>query len=91
MPERARFRLGAEAARSHAFAAAGIEEQENGLVRAKAEPTDAEVLRWERDKSFPELPAHLLHGSRWSTVMADEWRYEEGIIHLEARAVLKGI
>ena len=23
--------------------------------------------------------------------MADKWRYEEGIIHLEARAVLKGI
>ena len=70
-PERARFRLGAEAARSHAFAAAGLEEQEDGLVKAKTEPTDAEVLRWERDKTFPELPAHLVHGSRWTTVLAD--------------------
>ncbi|CAK0795079.1 unnamed protein product, partial [Prorocentrum cordatum] len=91
VPERARFRLGAEAARSHAFAAAGLEEREDGLLQARAKPTKDEALRWERDRSFPELPAHLLHGSRWSTVMADKWRYEEGIIHLDARAALKGI
>ncbi|CAK0801338.1 unnamed protein product, partial [Prorocentrum cordatum] len=56
VPERARFRLAAEAARSHALAAAGLEEQEDGMARARAEPADAEVPRWERGKTFPELP-----------------------------------
>ncbi|CAK0818448.1 unnamed protein product, partial [Prorocentrum cordatum] len=91
VPERARFRLGAEAARSHAFAAAGLEGRDDGLLQARAGPAEDEALRWGRDRSFLGLPARLLHGSWWSTVMADKWRYEEGIIHLEARAVPKEI
>ncbi|CAK0857819.1 unnamed protein product, partial [Prorocentrum cordatum] len=52
VPERARFRSGAEAARSHAFAAAGLEERDDRLLQARAEPAKDEALRWERDRSM---------------------------------------
>ncbi|CAK0824569.1 unnamed protein product, partial [Prorocentrum cordatum] len=55
VPERAQFRLGAEAARGHAFAAAGLEERDDGLLQARAEPTKGEALRWERDRGFKLL------------------------------------
>eukprot|EP00959_Pyramimonas_sp_CCMP1952_P138105 2890623-Pyramimonas_sp.AAC.1 len=44
--------------------------QGGGIARARTEPADAEVLRWERGKTFPELPARLLHGSPCTTAMA---------------------
>jgi len=98
VPERARFRrVDGVPARESAMRAAGFE-YEPITDRWSASAAGAEVDRatpecseWVLDESFPEVPAELLHGSRWKLVMRDRWLYEEDILILEARALIKAV
>ncbi|CAK0905694.1 unnamed protein product [Prorocentrum cordatum] len=93
--ERARYRLGAGAARQHAVEAAGLELLADGGIAAPAELEraipEAEVARWCQDPTFEEVPAELLHADRWRTVLADRWALEGGVLHLEGRALIKAV
>ena len=56
------------------------------------DPELAEIIaseRWETDSSFPEVPSHFLLSHSWKKVMADEWFFDEDILRLEARALVK--
>ena len=59
-----------------------------GLISAEP-PADEDHLRWETDPAFPEVPAKYLAGDRWKLVMADRWLFQDNILLLEARAVIK--
>ena len=56
-----------------------------------AELDQALSLDWEKDPDFPEVPSHLLASSKWHHVLADEWKYEDIIVRLEARSITKAV
>ncbi|CAK0879749.1 unnamed protein product [Prorocentrum cordatum] len=93
--ERSRYRLVAEAARQRAVEAAGLQVLADGAVGPpEARPPgipEVEVARWSVDPDFEEVPAELLRRDRWRTVLADRWAFDEGIVHLEGRAVVKAV
>ena len=87
--ERRRYKLGASQAREHAAAAAGFSlDVVTGLITSD-EPEAGKDHRWEVDPSFPEVPADMLNAEHWKLVLADRWLRDDGILILEARAVLK--
>ena len=45
----------------------------------------------EIDETFEEIPASLLHERDWKVVGARRWVFEEGILVLEARALVMGL
>ena len=45
--------------------------------------------RWETDPSFPEVPSQLLSSDSWKKVMADRWFFDDDILRLVARALVK--
>ena len=83
----ARWRLGASRARRHALELAGFVVDKDGEVCRDAfgQPLelDSEMRTivssesWQPVADFPEVPAHLLAGSRWKTVAADRWFSEK--------------
>ena len=48
-------------------------------------------LRWSADPSSPEVPADLLGSYPWNTLVSRAWWYDDGIVILEARAVVSTI
>jgi hypothetical protein len=97
--EKTRWKLGAEKARQHAIQAAGFamnadgklaRDTEGHAIRVPREILDSEFAeRWEVAPDFQEVPSHLLADNLWKNVMSDRWRYDEGILLLEARAIVK--
>ncbi|CAK0860231.1 unnamed protein product, partial [Prorocentrum cordatum] len=90
---RPRHRPGAGAARRRAVEAAGLELLADGgaaapKARAGGVPEE-EVDRRCRGPAFEEVPAELLRAGRWGAVLADRWAFEEGVLHLEGRALVK--
>ena len=47
--------------------------------------------RWEQDESFPEIPPGRLAASSWRLVRYGTFKYEAGILILEARALERGV
>jgi hypothetical protein len=52
---------------------------------------DEEESGWEPVSDFPEAPAEWLHRDRWFACLWGPWRFTEGIIRLEARALVKAV
>ena len=45
--------------------------------------------RWETDPSFPEVPSRLLSSHSWKMVKADKCIFDDDVLRLEARALVK--
>ena len=106
VPERSRYRLKAGAARAHAAESLGLAIDASGKIVAAdvdvlrdggelaAGPggIDAdEASRWEGNPDVPEVPLAFLAQDDWREVCADRWWFDEGIIYLEARALVRAI
>ncbi|CAE7509286.1 unnamed protein product, partial [Symbiodinium microadriaticum] len=93
--ERSRFRkLGSHSARDSALQAAGFTKDE--ITNAwKVGEIDSDTLLhqhgWELEKSFAEVPGHLLKADRWKPCLWGRWSREAGILELEVRALVKGL
>ena len=91
--ERTRFkRMGGHSAREEALTAAGFRREGQrwepvSSVAAKS----LEEAGWEVDKSFEEVPARLLKREVWAPKLWGTWRFNDGILILEALAVLKSV
>ena len=57
------------------------------------EPEHQEAVfgEWAIDSGFPEVPAEWLRAERWQSRVARPWRISEGILHLEARALVLAV
>ena len=78
-------------AREHAVRQAGVVIDEVSGKARRATEEEAWQLDsgvWHADPGFPEVPVELLRRERWVTALAGRWAFEEGILHLEARAQL---
>ncbi|CAK0896185.1 unnamed protein product, partial [Prorocentrum cordatum] len=79
-------------AREAALIAAGFRRDGGGERRLAGAGDDAELAAaWEADPGFPEVPAAGLASSRWRAKQVPRWRFEEGILIKEARALAMGI
>ncbi|CAK0845234.1 unnamed protein product [Prorocentrum cordatum] len=90
VPERARFRRRcAHSAREAALCAAGFSMSESGKWELKGLPEDEEELgQWDVVRDFPEVPARGLRAGLREPCFARAWQHPEGILTLEARALL---
>ena len=86
--ERSRWRMGAAAARSHAQIAGGVNFETHEI---EDEMLALRLDRWEQDESFPEVPPGRLAASSWQLVRYGTFKYEAGILVLEARALERGV
>ncbi|CAK0833049.1 unnamed protein product, partial [Prorocentrum cordatum] len=93
VPERARFRRRcAHSAREAALCAAGFSMSESGKWELKGLPEDEEELgQWDVVRDFPEVPAQGLRSGLWGPCFARAWQHPEGILTLEARALVSSI
>ncbi|CAK0831182.1 unnamed protein product [Prorocentrum cordatum] len=93
VPERARFRRRcARSAREAALCAAGFSMSESGKWILKGLPEDEEELgQWDVVRDFPEVPAQGLRAGLWGPCFARAWQHPEGILTLEARALVSSI
>ena len=86
--EKSRWCLGATQARDHAASAAGVDFESHTVVD---EATALRMERWERVEDFPEVPAGRLAAGSWDLVRYDAWKFTDGILRLEARALERGL
>ncbi|CAK0809789.1 unnamed protein product [Prorocentrum cordatum] len=93
VPERARFRRRcAHSAREAALCAAGFSMSESGKWILKGLPEEEEELgQWDVARDFPEVPAQGLRAGLWEPCFARAWQHPEGILTLEARALVSSI
>ncbi|CAK0807877.1 unnamed protein product, partial [Prorocentrum cordatum] len=93
VPERARFRRRcAHSAREAALCAAGFSMSESGKWELKGLPEDEEELgQWDVVRDFPEVPARGLRAGLREPCFARAWQHPEGILTLEARALVSSI
>ncbi|CAK0856481.1 unnamed protein product, partial [Prorocentrum cordatum] len=93
VPERARFRRRcAHSAQEAALCAAGFGMDESGKWELKGLPEDEEELsQWDVVRDFPEVPAQGLRAGLWEPCFARAWQHPEGILTLEARALVSSI
>lgn len=93
--ERTRFkRVGGCDARESALTSAGfVRDSVTGDWVAGDIPSSEylEKSGWSLDHSFPEVPAKLLAKSFWTPKLWGKWEFEEGILTLEARALVKSL
>ncbi|CAK0879112.1 unnamed protein product [Prorocentrum cordatum] len=90
--ERSRFkRVGAHSARESALTSAHLFRDESGEWRSQLLGDDLLSDDWEVVADVPEVPWQLLRGSAWKTVRKGVWGLSEGILVLEARALVKAI
>ena len=100
IPEVRRWRCGAVPARRHAFESAGfrVDSRSGEVLRddfgrpISLGPEMVEIIaseRWETNPSFPEVPSRLPSSHSWNNVMADRWFFDDDILGLEARALVK--
>ncbi|CAK0891104.1 unnamed protein product [Prorocentrum cordatum] len=95
--ERARFRGPAAAetdgAAGAALEAAGFWRDADGEWRLAegVVDDDEQAAAWEAGPSFPEVHAAGLASSRWRTEQVQRWRFGEGILTEEARALVIGV
>ncbi|MCH1571346.1 MAG: hypothetical protein L7S64_08375, partial [Longimicrobiales bacterium] len=92
--ERSRFkRLPGASARVHALEAAGFELHDKKWVPTAVLPEHHEAVfgEWEVRDGFPEIPAEWLRTERWQTRLAKPWHFSDGILHLEARALVVAV
>jgi hypothetical protein len=87
--ERSRFKsltsVGAREAAFRAHAAIHVDEivDANGVIDTND--------HWERVSDFPEVPSDLLVFKLWKPCLWGAWQFEEDILVLEARALVKGM
>ncbi|CAK0819305.1 unnamed protein product, partial [Prorocentrum cordatum] len=93
VPERARFRRRcAHSAREAALCAAGFSMSESGKWELKGLPeVEEELGQWDVVRDFPEVPARGLRAGLWEPCFARAWQHPEGILTLEARALVSSI
>ncbi|CAK0883464.1 unnamed protein product, partial [Prorocentrum cordatum] len=90
--ERSRFkRVCAHSARESALTSAHLFRDESGEWRSQFLGDEPQLDDWEVVADFPEVPWQLLRGSAWETVRRGVWGLSEGILVLEARALVKAI
>ena len=100
IPEVRRWRCGAVPARRHAFQSAGfrVDSRSGEVLRdgfGRPFSLDLEMVeilaseRWDTDPSFPEVPSQLLSSDSWKKVMADTWFFDDDILRLVNRALVK--
>ena len=53
------------------------------------EQTDVDT-EWALDPAFKEIPVGLMRGPGWRDMGWNKWRYPEGILLIEARALVIG-
>ena len=90
--ERNRFRrIGGHSAREEALTAAGCRrEGQRWVPVSHVAAKKLEEAGWEVDGSFEEVPARLLR-EVWAAKLWGTWRFSDGILILEAFAVLKSV
>ena len=86
--EKSRWRLGAAQARSHAQLTGGVDFESHAIVD---EMRALRLDRWEHVSDFPEVPPGRLAASSWKLVRYGRWRFSDGILRLEARALERGV
>ena len=93
--ERSRFkRCDNHSARESALTSAGfIRDELTGAWKAGNLSTEdyLNLSGWRLDQSFEEVPARLLRKQLWQPKLWGKWRFNEGIIILEARAAVKAM
>ena len=93
--ERSRFkRCDNHPARESALTSAGfIRDELTGAWKAGNLSTEdyLNLSGWKLDQSFEEVPARLLRKQLWQPKLWGKWRFNEGIIILEARAAVKAM
>ena len=93
--ERTRFkRVGGCDARESALTSAGfVRDSVTGAWVAGDIPSSDYLSKsgWSLDKSFPEIPAQFLAKSLWAPKLWGKWEFDEGILTLEARALVKSL
>ena len=86
--EKSRWRLGAAQARSHAQLTGGVDFEPHAIVD---EVRALRLDRWEHVSDFPQVPPGRLAASSWKLVRYGRWRFSDGILRLEARALERGV
>ena len=87
VPERARYRLGAGAARSHAL----LDVVEGPEASTDASLCDGSSQPWAVDPDFPEVCPALLQKQLWKRAVSGKWAYDSNILILEGCACLKAV
>ena len=88
--ERSRFkRIPGSSARVHALEAAGIAHvDEKWTPTALLQELQVSVFgEWEVQDGFPDNSGEWLRSESWTTRVARPWKFNDGILHLEARAL----
>ena len=88
VPERERFRRGpALGARASALVDTALEDADDDDLSC------ANLIKagWEVDASFPEIPSRILRKDLWEVKLHGHWLYPDGILILEAQALLKSL
>ncbi len=93
--ERTRFRrVGGCDARESALTSAGfVRDSVTGAWVAGNVPSSdyLSMSGWSLDRGFPEIPARYLVRKLWTPKLWGEWEFDEGILTLEARALVKSL
>ena len=93
--ERGRFKkMGMHSAREAALTAAGFVRNELTKEWKAGWCSSEDYLArsgWALNHDFVEVPGRLLTADRWSPSMWGKWQYSNGILELEARALVKGL
>ena len=84
--------IGGHSAREEALTAAGFRrEGQRWEPVSHVAAKKLEVAGWEVDGSFEEVPARLLKREVWAPKLWGTWGFSDGILILEALAVLKSV
>ena len=93
--ERSRFRrCEGHSARESSLTSAGFVKDEVTGCWKTGELSSEDYLNlsgWQIDQNFEEVPARLLRKDRWQPKLWGRWRFNEGILTLEARAAVKAL
>ena len=92
--ERSRFKRAAgSSARVRALEGAGFEKIDDQWVPTAVLPEHRAAIfgEWQLRGDFPEVPAEWLRSERWQSRLSRAWEFPEGIVHLEARALVTGV
>ena len=68
--------------------------QSTDLKDGEASNTWGDIVNgnvWEHVDDFPEVPTSITHDGKWRVSLRGDWKDVEGIVHLEARALVKSI
>jgi hypothetical protein len=87
--EISRFRLRPGCSARQAVLGGGIDDEAE--VDQEGPEAGINLDAWETDPKFPEVPKEWLEDDQWRICGAGKWAFEDNIVRLEGRALLKAI